>query len=36
MAYEWSESAQDNFEKFIYQLQPDTKKLIRKLERNLN
>ena len=36
MAYEESESAQDNFGKFIYQFQPETKIFIRKLERNLN
>ena len=35
MAYEVSESAQDNFGKFIYQLQPKTKTLVRKLERIL-
>ena len=28
MAYERSESAQDNFEKFIYQFQPETKTII--------
>ena len=32
MAYEVSESAQDNFGKFIHQFQPETKTLIRKLE----
>ena len=32
MAYEGSESALDNFNKFIYQLQPKTKALVRKLE----
>ena len=32
MAYEVSESARDNFGKFIYQFQPETKTLIRKLE----
>ena len=36
MAYEAAESAQDNFGKFIYQFQPETKTLIRKLERILN
>ena len=36
MAYEGSESTQDNFGKFIYQFQPETKTLIRKLERILN
>ena len=36
MAYEESESTRDNFGKFIYQLQPETKTLIRKLERILN
>ena len=35
MTYEKSESAQDNFGKFIYQFQPKTKTLIRKLERIL-
>ena len=35
MAYERSESAQDNFDKFIYQFQPKTMTLIRKLERIL-
>ena len=35
MAYEWSESARDNFGKFIYQFQPETKIFIRKLERIL-
>ena len=35
MAYERSESAQDNFGKFIHQFQPETKKLIRKFERIL-
>ena len=35
MAYEVSENAQDNFGKFIYQSQPKTKTLIRKLERIL-
>ena len=36
MAYEESESARDNFGKFINQFQPETKTLIRKLERILN
>ena len=36
MDLEVSESAQDNFGKFIYQFQPETKKLIRKLEKILN
>ena len=35
MDYEKSESAQDNFGKFIHQLEPETKILIRKLERIL-
>ncbi len=35
MVYERPESAQDNFGKFIYQFQPETKTLIRKLERVL-
>ena len=35
MAYEGSENAWDNFGKFIYQFQPETKTLIRKLERIL-
>ena len=35
MAYEGSESTQDNFGKFIYQFQPETKTFIRKLERIL-
>ena len=35
MAYEGSESARDNFGKFIHQFQPKTKTLIRKLERIL-
>ena len=35
MANEGSESAQDNFGKFIHQFQPETKTLIRKLERIL-
>ena len=33
MAYERSESALDKFGKFIYQLQPKTKTLVRKLEK---
>ena len=33
MAYERSESARDNFGKFIHQFQPETKTLLRKLER---
>ena len=36
MAYEGSESARENFGKFIYQFQPETKTLIKKLERILN
>ena len=36
IAYEGSESARDNFGKFIYQLQSETKTFIRKLERILN
>ena len=36
MAYEGSESARDNFGRFIYQFQPETKTLSRKLERILN
>ena len=36
MAYEGSESTRNNFGKFIYQFQPETKTLIRKLERILN
>ena len=36
MAYDGSESACDNFGKFIYQLQPENKILIKKLERILN
>ena len=36
MAYEGSENAWDNFGKFINQLHPETKTLIRKLERILN
>ena len=35
MAYEGSKSTRDNFGKFIYQFQPETKTLIRKLERTL-
>ena len=35
MAYERSESARDNFAEFIHQFQPETKTLIRKLERIL-
>ena len=35
MAYERSGSTQDNFGKFIYQLQPETKTLVWKLERIL-
>ena len=35
IAYERSESAWDKFGKFIYQLQPRTKTLVRKLERIL-
>ena len=35
MAYEESESARDNFGKFIHQLQLETKTLIRKLQRIL-
>ena len=35
MAYERSESAQDNFGKFIHQFQPEAKTVIRKLERIL-
>ena len=35
MAYERSESARDHFGKFIPQFQPETKSLIRKLERIL-
>ena len=33
MAYEWAESDRDNFAKFIHQFQPETKTLIRKVER---
>ena len=36
MAYDGSESAWNNFGKFIHQFQPETKTLIRKLERILN
>ena len=36
MAYEVSESAWGNFGKFIYQFQPETKTLIRKLDMILN
>ena len=36
MAYEGSEGAWDNFGKFIYQFQPETKTLISKLERILD
>ena len=35
MAYKRSERTRDNFGKFIYQFQPKTKTLIRKLERIL-
>ena len=35
IAYEGSESARDNFCKLIYQFQPETETLIRKLERIL-
>ena len=35
IAYKNSESARDNFGKFIHQFQPETKTLIRKLERIL-
>ena len=35
MPYEGYESARDNFGKFIYQFQPETKTLIRKLEKIL-
>ena len=35
MAYERSKSAWDNFGEFIHQFQPETKILIRKLERTL-
>ena len=36
MAYEGFQSARNNFGKFIYQFHPETKTLIRKLERILN
>ena len=36
MAYEGSKSVWDNLGKYIYQFQPETKTLIRKLERILN
>ena len=36
MAYEGCESARDSFGKFINQFQPETKTVIRKLERILN
>ena len=36
MAYEGLKSAEDNFGKFIYQFQPETKTLIRKLEKISN
>ena len=35
MVYKKSESARDNFSKFIEQLQPKTKRLVRKLKRIL-
>ena len=35
MAYEKSESARDDFGKFIHQFKPETKTLIKKLERIL-
>ena len=35
MAYERSDSALDNFGKFIHQIQPETKTLIRKFEKIL-
>ena len=35
MAYEKTKSAWDNFGKFIHQFQPETKTLIKKLERIL-
>ena len=35
LAYERSESARDNLGKFIHKLQPETKTLIRQLERIL-
>ena len=34
--YEGYESARDNFGEFMYQFQPETKTLIRKLEKILN
>ena len=36
MAYDGSESTRDNFGEFISQFQPETKTLIRKLERIFN
>ena len=36
MAYKGSKTARDNFGKFIYQFQSETKTLIRKIERILN
>ena len=36
MAYKGFESAWDNFWKFINQFQPETKRLIRKLEKIVN
>ena len=36
MAYEGSKRAWDNFGKFIYQFQPETQTLTKKLERILN
>ena len=36
MAYEGSESARDNFGKFIYLFQPETKTVIWKLEKIFN
>ena len=35
MSFERSEIAQDNFVKFIYELQPKTKRLFRELEKIL-
>ena len=35
MAYKESKSAEDNFGKFIYKLQPKSKALVRRLERIL-
>ena len=35
VAYERSESAWDNFDKYIHEFQPETMTLIRKLERIL-